>query len=162
MIIKNINDLMKLEYIFEILLNIEDIKAINMDIDSQNNIPYIYFDIDLFDLNLNLKNTNKSKIIVIWNNCSIINYKTNNIYKNNYIEHLGLNPNIKLKGPIKYQYIKDIYNYFDGPNNITFDDDNVFFNFGNTLLNILEKIYYELKKEEEIKRMKKLNKNNTF
>jgi hypothetical protein len=93
--------------------------------------PYIYFDIFFLDNNT---------IHAFWNGKSIISDNDENSPAIGFIK----NEPYVIKGPIKYKYLKDIYDYLGGnewkKNTIT-DEEDVYFTIGNSLKNRLEKIY---------------------
>lgn len=132
MLIKDIKDIEKINYILEIA------KTNSCDKDKlicETYYPYIYFDIFFLDDNT---------IHAFWNGRSIINDNVKNAPA--AIGFIKNDPYI-VRGPIKYKYLKDIYDYLGGNewkrNTIT-DDEEVYFTIGNKLKDKLENIYLSL------------------
>lgn len=71
-------------------------------------------------------------------------WKNNTRVNNKLHEHFGVNPEAIIKGPIKYEEIKNIYYYLGGPSNDTLEDEYVFFCFGNDLEDEINKKYEKL------------------
>lgn len=135
--VEDINDKEFITYLFNLLSKTENIKAIDINIDGQNNIPYIHIDINIFDRN---------KIEVTYTTNSFVNDENDELDNDKFIEIFGLDPNVILKGPIEYKEIENIYNYFKGPTNDIIDNNQkVFFYIGEKLIKSLNKIYKSLK-----------------
>lgn len=126
--IPNIKNKLVIEKI-KTLLNIKDIKASDIKVNDQNKIPYIHFDIDIF---------NKDEIIVLYTDNSFVNDEVDDINNGKIIEIFGMDRDTIIKGPIKYKEIEDVYIFFKGPtNDIVDDNDEVFFCFGEGLKSYL-------------------------
>ncbi len=135
--VEDINDKEFINYLFNFLSKTTNIKAMDINIDDQNNNPYIHIDINIFDRN---------KIEVIYTTNSFVNDENDDPNNNKIIEFLGLDPNTLLKGPIEYKEVENIYNYFKGPNNDIIDNNQkVFLYIGENLIKSLNEIYKTLK-----------------
>lgn len=135
--VSDINSKEFINYLFNLLSKTENIKAIDINIDDQNNNPYIHIDINIFD---------KNKIVVTYTTNSFVNDEKDDLDNDKFIEVFGLNPNVILKGPIEYKEIENIYNYFKGPTNDIIDNNQkVFFYIGENLIKSLNEICKSLK-----------------
>lgn len=134
--VEDINDKEVINHVFNILSKTPTIKAIDININDQNNNPYIHIDIDIFD---------RSRIIVTYTTNNFVNDEVEDPDNGKYIEILGLDPNAILKGPIEYKEIENIYEYFKGPANDIIDgNQKVFFCIGEKLIETLNEIYNKL------------------
>lgn len=132
----NINDKEFIYYLFSFLSKTPNIKAIDININDQNDNPYIHIDINIFDRN---------KVEVTYTTNSFVNNEIEDLDNDKFIEIFGLDPNIILKGPIEYKEIENIYEYFKGPmNDIIDNNQKIFFYIGENLIKTLNKIYNEL------------------
>lgn len=130
--VSDINNKELINYLFNLLSKTPNIKAKDINIDDQNNIPYIHIDINIFDIN---------KVEVIYTTNSFVNDE-NDDPDNKFVEVFGLDPNVILKGPIEYKEIENIYIYFKGPTNDIIDNNSkVFFYIGKNLIKSLNEIY---------------------
>lgn len=135
--VEDINDKEFINYLFNFLSKTPNIKAIDVNIDDQNNNPYIHIDINIFD---------RSKVEVIYTTNSFVNDEYEDLDNDKFIEIFGLDPNVTLKGPIEYKEIEIIYNYFKGPiNDIIDNNQKIFFYIGENLIKYLNEIYNLLK-----------------
>jgi hypothetical protein len=107
--VSNIGDKKFINYIFNFLSKTPNIKAIDININDQNNNPYIHIDINIFDRN---------SVEVIYTTNSFVNNEIEDLDNDKFIEIFGLDPNAMLKGPIEYKEIETIYEYFKGPRTI--------------------------------------------
>lgn len=134
--VSNIVDKKFISYIFEFLSKTPNIKAIDININDQNNNPYIHIDINIFDRN---------SVDVIYTTNSFVNDEIDDLDNDKFIEIFGLDPNAMLKGPIEYNEIENIYEYFKGPTNDIIDNNQkVFFCIGENLIKTLNEIYNAL------------------
>lgn len=134
--VEDINDKEVINHVFNILSKTPTIKAIDININDQNNNPYIHIDINIFD---------RSRIIVTYTTNNFVNDEVEDPDNGKYIEILGLDPNAILKGPIEYKEIENIYEYFKGPANDIIDgNQKVFFCIGEKLIKTLNEIYNKL------------------
>jgi hypothetical protein len=134
--VSNIGDKKFINYIFNFLSKTPNIKAIDININDQNNNPYIHIDINIFDRN---------SVEVIYTTNSFVNNEIEDLDNDKFIEIFGLDPNAMLKGPIEYKEIETIYEYFKGPENDIIDNNQkVFFCIGENLIKTLNKIHNEL------------------
>lgn len=134
--VSNIRDKKFINYIFSLLSKTPNIKAMDININDQNNNPYIHIDTNIFD---------RSNVDVIYTTNSFVNNEIEDLDNDKFIEIFGLDPESMLKGPVEYREIETIYDYFKGPiNDIIDNNQKVFFCIGENLIETLNEIYKEL------------------
>lgn len=135
-IISEIRDTPKVKHIVEVLFKKEDIKVSDININDQNKLSYIHFEIPFFDKNI---------VTAMYTTNNFANDEIDDIKNGKIIEIFGINPDAIIKSPIEYKEIKDIYLYFGGsipsPEDSISDDDLVFFCFNEELKSYIIELY---------------------